>query len=64
MIKKKGEDIISLAKRVSSKVSDIRKHPRNEMLVLACYLRMQPELIDAVAISTLGEFKSKAMSLL
>ena len=30
------------------------------MLVLACYLRMTPELIDAVAIATLGNYKSKA----
>lgn len=30
------------------------------MLVLACYFRMVPELIDAIAISTLGNFKSKA----
>ena len=34
--------------------------PQKEMLVLACYIHMQPELIDAVAISTLGEFGSKA----
>ena len=30
------------------------------MLVLACYIHMLPELIDAVAISTLGDFGSKA----
>ena len=30
------------------------------MLVLACYIHMLPELIDAVAISTLGGFRSKA----
>lgn len=30
------------------------------MLVLACYIHMLPELIDAVAISTLGDFESKA----
>ena len=28
--------------------------------MLACYLRMRPELIDAVAISTLGDFDSAA----
>lgn len=60
VINKKEGDIVSLAKKVSEKVLDIMSHPRKEMLVLACYLRMQPELIDAVAISTLGEFKSKA----
>ena len=30
------------------------------MLVLACYIHMLPELTDAVAISTLGDFESKA----
>lgn len=60
VIKKIEGDTVSLAKRVSEKVSDIIRHPQKEMLVLACYLRMQPELIDAVAISTLGKFESKA----
>ena len=52
--------MISLAKEITSIVEDIVKHPQKEMLVLACYLHMQPELIDAVAISTLGGFESKA----
>lgn len=30
------------------------------MLVLACYFTMEPTLIDAVAISSLGNFHSKA----
>jgi hypothetical protein len=30
------------------------------MLILACYLRMTPKLIDTVAISTLGNYKSDA----
>ena len=60
VVKKQEQDIISLAQRVASRVADIRSNPRKEMLVLACYLRMQPELIDAVAISTLGGFESEA----
>lgn len=59
-VKKKEEDITALAKRVASKVVNICQHPQKEMLVLACYIHMQPELIDAVAISTLGGFESKA----
>ncbi|MFQ7500961.1 MAG: hypothetical protein ACLRNP_18850, partial [Blautia coccoides] len=59
-VKKGDKDMISLAKEITSIVEDIVKHPQKEMLVLACYLHMQPELIDAVAISTLGGFESKA----
>ncbi len=59
-IKKKKNDVFSIAKQVSSKVTGIRKQPKKEMLVLACYVHMIPELIDAVAISTLGDFNSKA----
>lgn len=60
VVKKKEENIISLTKSVASKVSTICQHPQKEMLVLACYIHMQPELIDTVAISTLGDFESKA----
>ena len=59
-VKKNGENVISLAKRIASQVINICQHPQKEMLVLACYLHMQPGLIDAVAISTLGDFESKA----
>ena len=59
-VKKNGENVIILAKRVASQVINICHHPRKEMLVLACYIHMQPELIDAVTISTLGDFGSKA----
>ncbi|MDC7287191.1 hypothetical protein NXH76_05215 [Blautia schinkii] len=57
-VKKNEEHVITLAKRVSSQVINIRQHPQKEMLVLACYIHMLPELIDAVAISTLGDFGS------
>lgn len=59
-VKKNGEDVITLAKRVASQVISICQHPQKKMLVLACYIHMLPELIDAVAISTLGNFASKA----
>ena len=58
--KKNEENVITLAKRVASQVINIRQHPQKEMLVLACYIHMLPELIDAVAISALGDFGSKA----
>lgn len=59
-VKKNGENVISLARRVALQVKNICQRPQKEMLVLACYIHMQPELIDAVAISTLGDFESKA----
>lgn len=51
-VKKNEKNIISLAKRAASQVINTCRHPQKEMLVLACYIHMQPELIDAVAIST------------
>ena len=59
-VRKNEKNVISLAKRVASQVLNICQHPQKEMLVLACYIHMLPELIDAVAISTLGDFESKA----
>lgn len=59
-VKRNEENVINLAKRVASQVIHICQHPQREMLVLACYIHMLPELIDAVAISTLGDFESKA----
>lgn len=56
----KSDDIVETAKIVSGIVRKKLSTPREMMLVLACYLRMAPELLDAVAISTLGEYESKA----
>lgn len=60
VVRKKSKDMISLAKQIASETAAIRKQPRKEMLVLACYLHMRPELIDAVAIASLGHFESNA----
>lgn len=59
-VKKNRENVSTLAKRVASQVINICQRPQKEMLVLACYIHMLPELIDAIAISTLGDFESKA----
>lgn len=56
----KEKDIWSLAKKVSKIVENQMNSPKKLMLVLACYIRMCPELIDAVAISTLGDYPSNA----
>ena len=60
VVKKRSSDIMELAKAVDHEVSSIISKPDREMLVLACYFNMDPELLDAVAISTLGSFDSKA----
>ncbi|MCR5720268.1 MAG: hypothetical protein K6F84_06850 [Lachnospiraceae bacterium] len=59
-VKKKQSDVTELAKSVKDEVQKILKTPQREMLVLACYFTMVPELLDAVAISTLGGFASNA----
>ena len=60
VVKKKHSDVIELAKSVRNEVKKILKSPQKEMLVLACYFTMNSELLDAVAISTLGGFASRA----
>ncbi len=60
VVKKKNSEIMELAKAVDHEVRSIISKPDREMLVLSCYFNMDPELLDAVAISTLGGFESKA----
>ena len=60
VIKNPSNDLITLAKQISAIIHRIQEHPSQEMLVLACYFAMEPTLIDAVAISSLGNFESKA----
>lgn len=60
VIKKKTSEIMELARAVDHEVRSIISKPDREMLVLSCYFNMDPELLDAIAISTLGSFESKA----
>ena len=60
VVKKKKPEIMELAKAVDHEVKSIISKPDKEMLVLSCYFNMDPELLDAIAISTLGSFESKA----
>ena len=60
VIKKRSPEIMELARSVDHEVRSIMSKPDREMLVLSCYFNMDPELLDAVAISTLGSFDSKA----
>lgn len=59
-IKKRTTKIMELAKSVDYEVKKVINTPQKLMLVLACYFNMDPELLDAVAISTLGSFKSNS----
>ncbi len=60
VVVKKSSEIMELAKAVDHEVRSIISKPDREMLVLSCYFNMDPELLDAIAISTLGSFESKA----
>ncbi len=60
VVKKRSPEIMELARFVDHEVRSIMSKPDREMLVLSCYFNMDPELLDAVAISTLGSFDSKA----
>ncbi|WP_324825380.1 hypothetical protein [Sinanaerobacter sp. ZZT-01] len=53
-------DIESVAKSVSEKVKKNIGDPKKLLMILACYLNMRPELIDAAAISVMGGFESEA----
>ncbi len=60
VVKKRSAEIMELAGAVDHEVRSIISKPDREMLVLSCYFNMDPELLDAIAISTLGYFESKA----
>ena len=60
VVRKRSSEIMELAKAVGHEVRSIISKPDREMLVLSCYFNMDPELLDAIAISTLGSFESKA----
>ncbi|MCR4787192.1 MAG: hypothetical protein K5888_01265 [Lachnospiraceae bacterium] len=60
VVVKKRAEIMELARAVDHEVRSIMSKPDKEMLVLSCYFNMEPELLDALAISTLGSFESKA----
>ena len=53
-------DLMTMAKAESKQVSKKLSDDKGLMLILACYFAMEPQLIDAAAISVLGDFESKA----
>lgn len=56
----KSMDILEIAKSVSKMVKNHIDNTKKLMMILSCYLYMKPELIDAAAISTMGDFESAA----
>ncbi|WP_312648152.1 hypothetical protein [Aminipila sp.] len=58
--KDKSDDVFKLAKKVHCQVKLHLDKNRKSMLILACYLNMDPTLIDAAAIASMGNFDSKA----
>lgn len=59
-VSNQSQDIESLAKSVSEKVKKNIGDPKKLMMILACYLYMEPGLIDVATISVMGDFESKA----
>ena len=57
--KVKSKDVFEEAKRVHKIVQKNASHLQTAMTVLLCYAQMNPGLLDAAAISTLGEFQSR-----
>jgi NRPS condensation-like uncharacterized protein len=56
----KSNSVIQKAEKVARQIRRNLNNMQKKMMILACYFRLNPELIDAAAISTMGDFKSKA----
>ena len=59
-LKKKSADTMMTAQRVHRLVQKTMQTPSSLYLILQCYARLDPSLLDAAAISTIGDFDSKA----
>lgn len=60
--KSKGETVVSRAKKLHKIIEKLAADKSRWLLILACYLELEPGLIDAAVISSLGRFNSKAAS--
>ena len=59
-LKAKSSDTMITAIAVHEKVQEIMKTPASLYLILQCFARLTPSLLDSAVISTLGDFDSKA----
>lgn len=58
-LKAKSSDAMVTARKVHKQVRKIMNKPSSLYLILQCFARLNPFLLDAAAISTLGDFDSK-----
>ena len=59
-LRKKSADTMAMAGEVHKRIQRILKKPASLYLVLQCFARLEPSLLDAAAISAAGYFDSKA----
>ncbi|MDR0879181.1 MAG: hypothetical protein LBN09_00585 [Clostridioides sp.] len=55
----KTNNVIHKGRKVSKQIKKKLKNTRKKMLILTCYLQIDSKLIDAAAISTMGDFNSR-----
>ena len=60
VIKKKNRDILAFAKEVHKKVQKLLSKPSERFLVLQCYARLDPGLLDSAFMASHGGINSKA----
>ena len=56
----KTNNVMQKTKKVAKRIRSSLNNMQKKMMILACYCHLCPELIDAAAISTMGDFESKA----
>lgn len=61
-VKKTDRDLWELAQEVHKKVQKTLSDPRSLYLVLQCYARLEPAVLDAAFMATKGGFNSKSAS--
>lgn len=57
--KNRKAELTEKVRQIHRLVETSRQDKRNWLLVLSCYLEMEPGLLDAAAIASLGDFESK-----
>ena len=60
VIRKKSDDIWTIAREVHKKVQKVLSDPKDLYLVLQCYASLRPEVLDGAFLAAKGEFASKS----
>lgn len=58
--KEESDDVFKQAKAIHQQIQLSLKDNKKLMAIFACYLSMEPSLIDAAAIASTGDFDSKS----